>query len=112
MPHFLLRFRYVPRAIRELVERPDEDRAGRASALVASLGGKLRGYWYAFGEFDGMALIEVPDSSIAAAVAMAVGGTGEVSRIETTVLLTMDEARESMRRAATASHLPPVVKDE
>jgi hypothetical protein len=38
---------------------------------------------------------------------MAIGGTGEVSRLETTVLLSVDEAQEAMRRAATASHLPP-----
>jgi len=107
MSQFLLRFRYVPRVIRGLVERPDEDRAARAAALVASLGGQLRGYWYAFGEFDGIALIEAPDSSVAAAVAMSVGGTGEVSRIETIVLMTMDEGRAALRRAATATHLPP-----
>jgi len=107
MSHFLLRFRYVPSAIRSFVERPDDDRAARASALVASLGGKLLGYWYAFGEFDGMAIVEAPDSSVAAAVAMAVGGTGEVSRIETTVLMTMEEARRALHRASTATHLPP-----
>ena len=107
MPHFLLRFRYGPGAIRSFVERPDDDRAARAAQLVASLGGTLRGYWYAFGDVDGLALIEGPDSSVAAAVAMAVGSTGEVSRIETTVLMTMDEARRALRLAGTATHLPP-----
>lgn len=79
--------------------------------MVASLGAKLLGYWYAFGDFDGMVLIEAPDNSAAASIAMAIGGTGEVSRLETTVLLTMDEARKAMRKAATATHLPPDEKD-
>ena len=107
MPQFLLQFRYVPRAIKQFVAQPDEDRAGRAAALVASVGGKLVGYWYAFGEFDGMALLEAPDSSVAASVAMAVGGSGEVSRIETTVLMTMEEARTALQLAGRATHLPP-----
>lgn len=106
MPTFLTQFSYASRSIKGLVERPDVDHAREASAMVASLGGKLLGYWYAFGSSDGVVLMEVPDHTIAAAVAMAIGGTGEVSRLETTVLLTMDEARAAMHRAADATHLP------
>jgi len=112
MPHFLIQFSYASRSIKRLVARPDVDHAGQASAMVASLGGKLLGYWYSFGEFDGAALIEAPDNSVAAAVAMAIGGTGEVSRLETTVLLSMDEARAAMQKAATATHLPAWDKSE
>jgi len=107
MPQFLVQFRYVSRSIRTLVDRPDEDHAVGAAGLVASLGGRLLGYWYALGEFDGVALIEAADVRVAAAVAMAVGGAGETSRLQTTVLFTMDEAREARRKAATATHLPP-----
>ena len=107
MTHYLVRFSYAPRSIKDLVTKPDVDHAGNASAMVASLGGKVHGYWYSFGDFDGVVLLEAPDNSAAASVAMAIGGTGEVTRLETTVLLTMDEAREAMRTAATATHLPP-----
>jgi uncharacterized protein with GYD domain len=55
--------------------------------MVASIGGKLHGYWYAFDAFDGMILLEAPDSSMTASVGMAIRGTGEVSRLETTTLL-------------------------
>ena len=112
MPQFLVRFSYASRSIKSMVERPDVDHAAQASAMVASLGVRLLGYWFAFGEFDGAALIEAPDNSAAGAVAMAIGGTGETSRFETTVLLTMNEAREAMRRAAAAAHLPPGEKEE
>ena len=107
MPTFLVQFSYASRSIKALVKQPDVDHAAQAAAMVASLGAHLLGYWYAFGHFDGVVLMEAPDTSTAAAVAMAIGGTGEVSRLETTVLLTMDEAREAMHRGATATHLPP-----
>jgi uncharacterized protein with GYD domain len=107
MPAYLVQFKYAPAAVKGLVDRPDVDHAGQAAAMVASLGGTLLGYWYAFGEFDGVVLVEAPDSSAAASVAIAIGGTGEVTRLETTVLLSMDEAQEAIRRAATATHLPP-----
>jgi len=112
MPHFLVQFSYASGSIKGLVDRPEADHAGQAAAMVASLGGKLLGYWYSFGEFDGVALIEAPDNSVPAAVAMAIGGTGEVSRLETTVLLSMDEARAAMQKAATATHLPAGDKAE
>ena len=107
MPQFLIQFKYVSRSIKGLVEQPDVDHGAQASKMVASLGAKVLGYWYAFGEFDGVVLIDAPDATTVAAVAMAIGGTGEVSRLETTVLMTMDEAREAARKAATATHLPP-----
>ncbi|HVN60332.1 MAG TPA: GYD domain-containing protein [Gaiellaceae bacterium] len=107
MPQFLVQFSYVSRSKKGLIEQPDVDHAAQASKMVASLGGEVLGYWYAFGEFDGMVLIEAPDSTTVAAVAMAIGGTGEVSRLETTVLMTMDEARVAARKAQTATHLPP-----
>ena len=107
MPAYLIQFKYAPAAIKGLVGKPDVDHAGQAAAMVASLGGSLLGYWYAFGASDGVVLMDAPDNSAAAAVAMAIGGTGETTRLETTVLLTMDEAREAMLRAASATHLPP-----
>ena len=107
MPEYLVQFSYASRSIKGLVEEPDVDHAGQASAMLASIGGRLLGYWYAFGAFDGVVLMEAPDNSAAASVAMTIGGTGEVSRLETTVLLNTDEAYEAMRRAAGATNLPP-----
>jgi uncharacterized protein with GYD domain len=107
MTTYLVQFTYISRSVRAMVDKPDVDHAGQATQMVASVGGKLLGYWYAFGEFDGVVLLEAPDSSTAASVAMAIGGTGEVSRLQTTVLLSMDEARKAMRTAAAATHLPP-----
>jgi len=107
-----MRFSYASRSIKSLVIQPDVDHAGQAKAMVASVGGRLLGYWYAFGEFDGVVLMEAPDNSVAASVAMAIGGTGEVARLETTVLLDMDEAQDAMRKAAAATHLPPGDREE
>jgi len=106
MPVFLVQFSYAPRSIKTMVSQPDFDRAAEATAMVTSLGGKLLGHWFALGEFDGVALVDAPDSSTAASIIMAIGGTGAVSRLQTTVLLTMAEEQQARRNAATASHLP------
>lgn len=106
MPLYLGRFNYTTGAIRALVENP-QDRAEAAREAFESVGAKLIGLWYAFGEFDGVFLAEAPDNATAAAVAMAVGQTGAFARFETTVLMDMDEAQEAMRKAAAATYRPP-----
>ena len=106
MPLYLGRFSYTPDAKRALLKQP-EDRSAAAREVAESLGGKLLGFWFAFGEFDGVFLMEAPDNASAAALAMAVGTGGALSEVETTVLLDMDEAQDAMRKAAAATYRPP-----
>ena len=106
MPLYLGRFSYTTDAIKALLNEP-QDRSAAAREVAESLGGKLLGFWFAFGEFDGVFLMEAPDNASAAALAMAVGASGALSEVETTVLLDMDEAQDAMRKAAAATYRPP-----
>jgi uncharacterized protein with GYD domain len=106
MPLYLGRFSYTTDAMKALLNEP-QDRSAAAREVAESLGGKLLGFWFAFGEFDGVFLMEAPDNASAAALAMAVGAGGALSEVETTVLLDMDEAQDAMRKAAAATYRPP-----
>ena len=106
MPLYLGRFSYTADAMKALLDQP-QDRSAAAREVAESLGGKLLGFWYAFGPFDGVFLMEAPDNASAAALAMAVGAGGALSEVETTVLLDMDEAQDAMRKAAAATYRPP-----
>src|SRR5215217_7817892 len=106
MPLYLGRFSYTTDARRALVDAP-QDRSGAAREVAESVGGKLLGFWFALGEFDGVFLMEAPDNASAAALAMAVGAGGGLSAVETAVLLLMDKAQEVMRKSAAATYRPP-----
>jgi uncharacterized protein with GYD domain len=106
LPTYLSRFSYTADATKALLNQP-QDRSVAAREVADSVGAKLLGFWYAFGEFDGVFLLEAPDSASAAAVGMAVGASGALSNLETTVLLDMDEAQEAMRKAAAVSYRAP-----
>lgn len=106
MPLYLSRFSYTPDAIKALIRSP-EDRAKVAAEAAETLGVKVIGFWYALGEFDGVLLAEAPDNASVAGLAMLVGGSGALSRFETTALLSMEEAQEAMRKAAGATYRPP-----
>jgi uncharacterized protein with GYD domain len=106
MPLYLTRFSYTPEAWTRLIQRP-EDRRKAAQTYIESVGGKLHGFWYAFGTHDGYNLWEAPDNVSMAAVAMAISGGGAVSSFETIVLLTVDEAMTAMGRAEKVRYRAP-----
>jgi uncharacterized protein with GYD domain len=106
MPLYLSRFSYTPETWRRLMSNP-EDRSEAARSYIESVGGKLHGFWYAFGTHDGYNLWEAPDNVSMAAVALAISGGGALSSLETTVLLTIDETMEALRRAGEVQYSPP-----
>ena len=106
MPLYLTKFSYTPETWSRLIAKP-EDRRKAAQAYIESVGGKLHGFWYAFGTHDGFNLWEAPDDVSMAAVAIAIGAGGALSSIETTVLLTVDETMEAMSKAGQIKYRPP-----
>jgi uncharacterized protein with GYD domain len=103
---YLSRFSYTPETWARLIENP-EDRRAAATEYIESVGGKLHGFWYGFGEHDAWNLWEAPDNVSMAAVAMAIGGGGALSSFETVVLLTVEEAVEAMHKAGSIRYRPP-----
>jgi uncharacterized protein with GYD domain len=103
---YLTRFSYTPETWARLAKNP-EDRRDAARTYIESVGGKLHGFWYAFGEYDGYNLWEAPDNVSMAAVALAISGGGALSSLETTVLLTVDETMDALRKAAQVQYQAP-----
>ena len=106
MPLYLTKFSYTPETWARLIENP-EDRRKAAQEYIESVGGKLHGFWYAFGEHDGYSLWEAPDNVSMAAVALAISSGGSLSSYETTVLLTVDEALEALRKVEQVGYRAP-----
>jgi uncharacterized protein with GYD domain len=74
---------------------------------MESVGGKLHGFWYAFGEHDAYWLVEAPDNVSMAAVALAITSGGALRSLETTVLLTVEETIEALRKAEQVRYRAP-----
>lgn len=106
MPLYLTRFSYTPETWARLIGNP-EDRREAAQAYIESVGGELRGFWYAFGPHDAYTLWQAPDNVSMAAVALAITGGGALSSLETTVLLTVDETLDALRKAGEVQYRAP-----
>jgi uncharacterized protein with GYD domain len=106
MPMYLTRFSYTPETWARLVKNP-EDRRAAATKYIESVGGKLHGFWYAFGDHDGYNLWEAPDNVSMAATALAIGAGGALSSIQTTVLLTVEETIAALGKASSIAYRQP-----
>jgi uncharacterized protein with GYD domain len=106
MPLYLSKFSYTPETWARLIKKP-EDRRKAAQAYIESVGGKLHGFWYAFGANDGYNLWEAPDNVSMAAVALAIGGGGALSSFDTTVLMSVEETLEALRKAEKVGYRAP-----
>jgi uncharacterized protein with GYD domain len=103
---YLTRFSYTPETWERLTQNP-EDRRDAARSYVESVGGKLHGFWYAFGEYDAYNLWEAPDNVSMAAVALAISAGGALSKFETTVLMSVEETLEALKRAGSVKYRAP-----
>lgn len=102
----LLRFSYTPETWAKLMDNP-EDRRDAARSYLEHVGGTLVGFWYAFGEYDGYMVYEVPDTMSAAALALAISAGGALSAAETTTLLTVEETLDALARGKSIAYRPP-----
>ena len=106
MPMYLTRFSYTPETWARLVKNP-EDRRAAAKQYIESVGGKLHGFWYAFGDHDGYNLWEAPDNVSMAATVIAIGAGGALSSFQTTVLVTVEETLAALKKSSAIAYRPP-----
>jgi uncharacterized protein with GYD domain len=106
MPLYLTRFSYTPATWAKLIKNP-EDRRAAAKQYIEAVGGKLHGFWFAFGDHDAYNLWEAPDNVSMAATAIAISAGGALSSLHTTVLMSVDDTLEALKKASTIAYRPP-----
>lgn len=106
MPYYLTRFSYTPETWARLIDKP-EDRRAAAQQYIESVGGRLHGFWYAFGEHDAYNLWEAPENVSMAAVALAISAGGALSSFQTTPLLSVEETLAALEKARSIKYRPP-----
>jgi uncharacterized protein with GYD domain len=108
MSFYMFQWRYKEAALKAMVQHP-QDRSEAARTAVEAYGGKLHHFFFAFGEFDGVAISEFPDAESATAAALTIGTGGAASTTKTTVLISTEEAVRAMEKVGTgrSGYTPP-----
>lgn len=104
MPKYMIQASYTAEGVRGLMKDGGSKRRAAAEAAVKGVGGKLEAFYFAFGETDVFAIAEVPDNASAAAVSLAVTGSGAVNA-RTIVLMTSEEMDQATKK--TLDYRPP-----
>jgi len=104
MPKYLLDVRYTLDGVRGVAAQGGSARKAAAQAAAKSVGGKVDSFYFAFGKTDVYVIADLPDSTAAAALALAVSaGGGATAR--TVVLVTPDEMDAAAKK--TVKYTPP-----
>jgi uncharacterized protein with GYD domain len=106
MSMYLARFTLTPATWARLIEKP-EDRRQTLEPVFAAAGGKLHGFWYAFGDADGYVLAEFPNDVVAASTVTKVAASGAFALVSTTKLLTVEEMLEALRDSGRVEYRAP-----
>ncbi len=106
MALYLVQGAYTAEALATLAKNP-QDRSAPVRELVQKLGGRLVGFYFCFGEYDVVALSELPDDSAATALALAAVSPGHLKAYKTTKLFTVEETMEAMRKAGSLTFQGP-----
>lgn len=97
MAKFLVKASYTSEGTRGLLKEGGTSRKEMVEKMVAANGGRLEAFYFAFGEPDVFAIVDLPDAVTATAVSLAINASGAVST-SLTVLITPSEVDQASKR--------------
>jgi uncharacterized protein with GYD domain len=98
MAKYMIQANYTGEGLKGLLKEGGSGRREAVDKLLASVGGKVESFYYAFGDTDAYVIVDVPDNVTAAAIALTVGAAGAVS-IKTAVLMTPEEVDQATKKS-------------
>lgn len=90
MPKYLWEVSYTQQGIKGLLKQGGSKRRAMIEKAVKAVGGKLETFYYAFGENDVYAIVDLPNAETAAAFSLVVTAAGTASA-KTVALLTPEQ---------------------
>ena len=97
MPKYPLQANYVGEGIKGLLKEGGAGRRTAAEKAISSAGGKMEGFYFAFGDHDAYVIADLPDNASMTALALAISASGAVAT-KTTVLLTPEEVDAATKK--------------
>lgn len=106
MTKYLVLFTFKGETLKAFLKRPS-DRAAVVGEAAQSVGGQLESYYWMLGQYDGFAILDLPDSAAAARLAMTVSSTGAFTHLETHELFSADQVLQLLKGAEGVEYAAP-----
>jgi len=98
MPKFLVQAAYTADGLRVLQKDKASGRRQVVARALESLGGRIESMYFTLGEYDIIAIVEVPDHLSITAMSVASSASGLV-RTRTTPLLSVEETDQALQKS-------------
>ena len=108
MAKYVIFFTYNSETWTRMVQSPG-DRTAAVHQLADAMGGSVECLYWMFGAYDGLCIIDAPDSISAAALSITVGSSGAFKNLETHELLDQEQLNQALSRSkgSTRAYQPP-----
>ena len=98
MPKYLIQASYTSEGLKGLMKDKASGRKAAVEKALKSVKAKLEDFYYSFGDYDAVLVVDAPDNVSAAAIAFAVCSSGIV-RTKTTPLLSIEETDKALQKS-------------
>jgi uncharacterized protein with GYD domain len=104
MAKYLIEAHYTAEGAKGVAREGGATRRAAVAKMIESLGGKLEAFYFAFGDADAYAIVDLPDSIAAVAAALAINQTGMATG-KTVVLIPPEDMDKAAKKAV--DYRPP-----
>ena len=106
MAFYLWQVGYTSDAWATQVKNP-QNRLELVRPVAEKLGGRIIDAWFAFGEYDVVVIVEMPDNVSMASLVLAASTGGHLSATKTTPLMPIEDGLAAMQRAEEITYPKP-----
>src|SRR5262245_44036853 len=106
MAQYLFQAAYTSDAWAAQLQNP-QNRVEVIRPVIEGLGGRIESVYFAFGDYDVVGIVDMPNNVSMAAFALAAAAGGALKTMKTTPLMTVEEGLEAMRQASGTGYRPP-----
>ena len=103
MPHYLYQVAYTPESLAAQIKNPQDRLEVVGKQIADSVGARILGGGYSFGEYDISIIVDAADDVTMAAVALAIAAGGAVKAAKTTPLLSGPQWVAALKKAPAVS---------
>ena len=104
MPKYMIQASYVGEGLKGLLNEGGTKRRETVAKAIEGMGGTLESFYYAYGDYDVVGIVDMPDNVNSVAFSLMVNASG-VIKAKTTVLLTPEEIDQATKK--TVDFRPP-----
>ena len=104
MAKYMVQAQYTDKGLEGLLKEGGSKRRKAVDKAVKSVGGTLEAFYYAFGDADVVAIVDLPDNVSATTFSLMVTAAGGAT-LRTTVLITPEEVDQAAKK--TLDYRPP-----